>query len=126
MTEPMVQDVLVGGFRCLDCGMEVGEGIEEQISEKARRLWEAEGLGKYLQQDGWPRRFPADLVRNGLACGVCRSENLIAFIPPPVPGMGIPYSATERDEDSEYEYAREDAQLLAPLLARVRGEEKQG
>lgn len=27
-------------------------------------------------------------------------------------GMGIPYPATERDEDSEYEYAREDAPLL--------------
>lgn len=29
-----------------------------------------------------------------------------------VPGMGTPYPATERDEDSEYEYAREDAPLL--------------
>ena len=29
-----------------------------------------------------------------------------------VPGMGAPYPATERDEDSESEYAREDAPLL--------------
>lgn len=90
MTEPMV----VTGYSC-DCGA---------MTDSERMAFV-----------GLPERTPVvlqdlDIIQKCWVCEICGSQ--VHFALEPVPDMGIPYSATERDEDSEYEYAREDAPLL--------------
>lgn len=61
------------------------------------------------------RQFTGNVAEHDLqwlACSRCGGAEFHKPIRIVGVGMGTPYPATERDEDSEYEYAREDAPLL--------------
>lgn len=117
MTEPMVLAIEV---QCLKCGFsfhpevlgDAGLNGTDEFGPPiipvsfARRV--AEEGRHYYKDDPWatlPEKEPA--TRDTERCG-----GRFQFVFEPVPDMGTPYPATERDEDSEYEYAREDAPLL--------------
>lgn len=79
-------------------------GLSRPVVRRACRLLARRGLlayarGLFNESTGEPGGAGYGLTRHALALE-------------PIPGMGTPYPATERDEDSEYEYAREQAPLL--------------
>lgn len=100
MTEPMVR---VLNAKCPRCG-----SIRDQYYTE--RPWSNPVRHEY------PFEVPVSWVRTktgeGTQCLACGTVSHFLFATEPVPGCGTPYPATERDEDSEYEYAREDAPLL--------------
>lgn len=102
MTEPMVR---ILHSKCPECGR-----INDSVM-----TWHGTGEVLWRYGDTVPVELVRAIAQRPVFCrpekGGCGAMAFKLFATEPVPGMGTPYPATERDEDSEYEFAREDAPL---------------
>ncbi len=75
--------IAVSGGRCAECGAvmpgdykELPEEKLRELKEAVRRDWEWR-MGSEWIQEGWPKKYPAWLVREGFRCPFCQAPNLL-------------------------------------------------
>ena len=77
--------IKVYGGKCQECGFVVPvKNMTPELratERKIEREWERAGVG-HLIQKGFPKEFPAWLVRKGFACTVCYAPDMLIQLSP--------------------------------------------